>query len=196
MPEEILSEKTHLRCTVIIEVLGKPKEHVEKSIRDYTDKIDEDSNLIILKKDFSDAEEKEGLWSTFVELDMVIKGLPKLISFCFDYMPSSVEIIKPEELLMSRETIADFANDLQARLHQVDMVVKQLKNENTFLKKNLNAMMKNTIAVALAPGMISSDKLSKITGIKEEELTKILKSMIDEGKIKQKDTLYGLAAMM
>ena len=94
MPEEkLVAEKTHLRCKIIIEVLGKPKEHVEESIRDYVEKIKKDTGFIVLNADFAASEEKEeGLWATFVELDMVVKGLPKLIAFCFDYMPSSLEI--------------------------------------------------------------------------------------------------------
>ena len=56
MPEETtLTEKTHIRCKVIIEVLGKPKEHVEKALRTYVEKINNDSDLIILKKEFADA---------------------------------------------------------------------------------------------------------------------------------------------
>src|SRR3989338_6049059 len=98
MPDEkLIAEKTHLRCKIIIEILGKPKEHVEKTIRDYVETIKKDSGFIVMNSDFADADEKEGgLWASFVELDIVIKGLPKLIAFCFDYMPSSVEILKPE----------------------------------------------------------------------------------------------------
>ncbi len=51
MPEEkLIAEKTHLRCKIIIEVLGKPKEHVEKALQMYVDKINNDSDLIVLKK--------------------------------------------------------------------------------------------------------------------------------------------------
>ena len=35
------SEKQHIRCRAIIEVLGKPKEHVENSIKSYVEKISE-----------------------------------------------------------------------------------------------------------------------------------------------------------
>ena len=106
MPEEkLIAEQTHIRCRIIIEILGKPKEHVEKTLRIYVDKIKNDSDLVILNSEFSEAAEKEKLWATFVELDMIIKGIPKLIAFCFDYMPSSVEITKPEEFVMKKSTV-------------------------------------------------------------------------------------------
>jgi hypothetical protein len=193
MPEETaLTEKTHLRCKIIIEVLGKPKKHVEKSIQLYADAINKDSDLIILKKEFADAKEKEGLWATFVEMEMVIKGLPKLIAFCFDYMPSSIEILKPEELIMTRSTIADFANDLQSRLHDVDMVIKKLKNENDFLKKNMNTVINNTILISLVSGALGKEGISKITGIKDKELQIFLDSLIKENKIAENNGVYAL----
>src|SRR3989338_2372750 len=105
----------HIRCRTIIEVLGKPKEHVESSIKDYVEHIKKDSELVILKEEFSEIKEQGKLWSQFVELELVVKGTNKLIGFCFEYMPSSIEIIKPESLDMSNAELASFLNDLQAR---------------------------------------------------------------------------------
>ncbi len=194
MPEEkLVAEKTHLRCKIIIEVLGKPKEHIEKAIREYVEKIKKDTGFIILNADFAGSEEKEdGLWAAFVELDMVVKGLPKLIAFCFDYMPSSVEISKPEELLMQKSTIENLMNDLQARLHTVDMIVKKQKNENEFLKHNLNKAVLNVIQVSLSAGSMDMDTLSKVTGIHEKELEAFLDNLIKENKIKKENDLYAL----
>ena len=137
-------------------------------------------------------EKEDGLWAAFVELDMVVKGLPKLIAFCFDYMPSSVEISKPEELLMQKSTIENLMNDLQARLHTVDMIVKKQKNENEFLKHNLNKAVLNVIQVSLSAGSMDMDTLSKVTGIHEKELEAFLDNLIKENKIKKENDLYAL----
>ena len=193
MPEEkLIAEQTHIRCRIIIEILGKPKEHVEKTLRIYVDKIKNDSDLVILNSEFSGAAEKEKLWATFVELDMIIKGIPKLIAFCFDYMPSSVEITKPEEFVMKKSTVENLVNDLQARLHDVDMIIKNQKNENDFLRQNLNKSASNTILISLAPGGLSKENLSKATGIPEKELETILNALIKENKIKKENGNYSL----
>lgn len=193
MPEEkLIAEKTHIRCKIIIEILGKPKEHVEKTLRIYVDKIKDDSDLIVLNSEFVDAQEKGDLWATFVELELIIKGIPKLIAFCFDYMPSSVEILKPEEFSMKRSTVEDLLNDLQARLHNVDMVVKQQKNENEFLKQNLNKSVSNAILISLAPGSLDKEKISKVTGIHDKELEILLDKLIKENKISKENELYSL----
>ena len=193
MPEEKLTaEETHIRSKIIIEILGKPKEHVEKTLRMYVDKIKEDSDLIVLNSEFADAQEKGDLWATFVELELVIKGVPKLIAFCFDYMPSSVEILKPEEFNMKKSTVEDLLNDLQARLHNVDMIIKQQKNENEFLKKNLSKSAGNAILIALAQGSLDKEKLSKVTGIASKELGIFLDNLIKENKISKENELYSL----
>ncbi len=193
MPDEkLIAEKTHLRCKIIIEILGKPKEHVEKTIKDYVESIKKDSGFIVMGSDFADAQEKDGLWTTFVELDMVIKGLPKLIAFCFDYMPSSVEISKPEELIVQNSTVENLINDLQARLHTVDMVVKKQKNENDFLRQNLAKAAQNVILISLSRGKMTKESLSKLTGIHEKELEIFLENLEKENKIKKEEELYSL----
>lgn len=193
MPDEKLTaEKTHIRCKIIIEVLGKPREHVEKAIRDYVEKIKLDSGFIVMGADFAEAQEKDELWATFVELDMIVKGIPKLISFCFDYMPSSVEISKPEEFIMKKSTVEDLLNDLQARLHQVDMIVKKQKNENEFLKHNLNKAIINTILVSLVLGGLDKERLSKATGVDGKELDTFLDGLIEENKIRKEGEIYTL----
>jgi len=39
--------------------------------------------------------------STFVDLEMLTKGSEKLVWFCFDYLPSSIEIIDPQHIRYS-----------------------------------------------------------------------------------------------
>jgi len=193
MPEEkLIAEQTHIRCKIIIEILGKPKEHVEKTLKMYVDKIENDSGLIVLHSEFSDTIEKEKLWTTFTELDIVVKGLPKLIAFCFDYMPSSVEISKPEEFIMKKSTVENLINDLQARLHQVDMIVKNQKNENEFLKQNLNKVVSNVILISLVSENMDKENLSKVTGVPDKELNIFIDKLIKENKIRKEDNIYSL----
>lgn len=186
-------EHAHIRCKTIIEVLGKPKEYVESALKQYIEHIKEDSGLVILNEDYSEVKEQGNLWSKFVELDLVIKGTAKLIGFCFEYMPSSIEIDKPEQLILSNSELSGFINDLQARLHNVDMVVKQLNAENNFLKQNMNAVIHNTILMCLKINNFSLEQLSQITGIDRKELGIFIEKLLKENKIKKEDDIYTLA---
>ncbi len=186
-------EHAHIRCRTIIEVLGKPKEHVENAINEYIEHIKEDSELVVLNEEYSEAKEQGKLWSKFVELDLVIKGTKKLISFCFEYMPSSIEVVKPEHLIMANPELSNFLNDLQARLHSVDMIVKQLKTENDFLRQNMHAIIHNTILICLKVAKLSIEQLSQITGIEKKEMEIFVEKLLKENKIKKENELYSLA---
>lgn len=185
-------EHAHIRCRTIIEVLGKPKEHVENSLKEYIEHIKEDSELVILNEDYSGIKEQGKLWSKFVELELVIKGTAKLISFCFEYMPSSMEVVKPEHLIMTNPELSNFLNDLQARLHSVDMAVKNLKAENDFLKHNMNAVLHNAIMICLKVSKLSLEQLSHITGVDKKELEIFVDKMIKENKIRKENDMYSL----
>lgn len=186
-------QHAHIRCRTIIEVLGKPKEHVENSIKEYIEHIKQDSELVILNEEYSEVKEQGNLWSQFVEIDLVIKGTQKLISFCFEYMPSSIEVVKPESLDLKNNEMSSFLNDLQARLHNVDMIVKQLKAENDFLRLNMNAIIHNAILICLKVSKLNLEQLSQITGLDKKELEIFVEKLLKENKIKKENETYFLA---
>ena len=192
MNETAKGTYAHIRCRTIIEVLGKPKEHVEKAISEYIEHIKKDSELVVLAENYSGAEEQGKLWSKFVELDLVVKGTSKLITFCFEYMPSSLEVLKPEHIILTNPEISNFLNDLQARLHNVDMIVKQSKAENDFLKHNLNALLHNAVLICLKVSSLSMDQLSQITGVDKKELETFTENLLKENKIKKEGEIYSL----
>jgi hypothetical protein len=77
----------------------------------------------------------ERMWSGFLEIELLIDRLATLIGVCFDFMPSSVEIIEPEKLSEDSEYMSDVLNDLTARLHQYDAVAKMLRAKLTMQEK-------------------------------------------------------------
>ncbi len=191
MPEE---KKELIRCRAILEVLGKPKEHVEKTIKVLVEKVKEREEISVLNEKYADIkQEGKTMFSTFVELEMVIKGIAALTGFCFDFMPSSIDIEKPERLTVKNRHISGIFNDMQSKLHNVDMIAKTLRAERDFLKRNLNTMIANIITVLIKLNKNNLEDLSKFTGINEEELEKHLEKLIEEGKIKKEEDVYQLA---
>jgi len=131
-----MEEENKIIIKAVVEILGTPKEHVEDTIRHVVEKIKEQFKVI--NDVVYDAVEVKGLWSSFVDVEIEVKNFDDIIGICFDYMPSSIEIIKPEEFSITNNQIMDFLNDLIARLHKYDMVVKNLRAENLVLKKRIN----------------------------------------------------------
>lgn len=108
-------------------------------------------------------------------------------------MPSSIEVVKPEHLVMTNPELSNFLNDLQARLHNVDMIVKQLKAENDFLKHNMNAILHNAILICLKVSRLSLEQLSQVTGVDKKELEIFVEKLVKENKIKKENDVYSLA---
>ena len=126
------------RARVIIEILGSPKEHVEETIHKVVKKIeDEEKNIKLINGKSYEANEVKGLWSSFAELELEFNNLYDLIGFSFDYMPSTIEILKPEKIDIDMYDINELLNDLLAKLHNYDMVTKNLSAENIVLKRQL-----------------------------------------------------------
>lgn len=185
-------KSSHIRCRTIIEILGKPKEHIEQTLKEYVADIRNDSELVVLGEEYAETKEQDNMFAKFVELDLVVKGVGKLMGFCFQYMPSSIEIIKPDEFRLLNSEMASFLNDLQGRLHNVDMLAKNLKMQNDFLRKNLNATLHNLILITLKTSELSIEDLSKITGVEKEELGKFIEKLINDNKIKKEGEILSL----
>ncbi|MBS3144890.1 hypothetical protein J4208_04875 [Candidatus Woesearchaeota archaeon] len=133
-----------LKARAILEILGSPEEHVKKTMQMILEKAKQYPDAKITNEKLFPSEKMgdKNLWSTFAELDMEVKTIQVLTGFCFDFMPSSLEIVEPEELQLQHHVVSDVLNDLLARLHQYDMVLKNIHAENILLKKKLEAQKK------------------------------------------------------
>jgi hypothetical protein len=177
---------------VIIEIVGKPKEHVDKALRVVIDNIKEQKNIEIVEKKLFNAEKQEEMFGAFTELGILFKDMQALIGFCFDFMPSSVEILDPEKLSFNSNKFAGLINDLLAKIHQMNIKLVQNNTEKKALEKNLVNMLKNTVMVLLNIKSMQLKQLSKNSGINEKELKLLLDSMIKEKIIDFNNEVYSL----
>ena len=130
-------ENIPLKVKTIIQVLGAPEKHVQETLKKVVDKVKEVKEIQVEKEELFDTQQMEDkkLWNNFAELELQFKEVGALINFCFDFMPSSVEIIEPAKIDAAREPLTNLLNDLIERLHQYDMLLKNLHAENVMLKK-------------------------------------------------------------
>ncbi len=186
-------EKGYLSARTIIEVAGKPKEHVENAIKSYVENIRKDPEIDVIKSDFAEVTNSEGIFSTFVELDIVVKDMPKLISFCFNYMPSSIEISEPKEMKLNSVELSTIFSDLQAKLHEVDTVAKKLRNENAMFSKNVNVLLENMVKIIVANKPRTNEELAKYTGLEKDKMQVFLDKLEKAGKLAKEGEKYTLA---
>ncbi len=184
--------KEQILFRAVIEVLGKPKEHVENALQGYVRQLKENKRYTLLKEEYAELKKQQDqeLWATFVEVEVRAAAIEDLTAFCFDYMPSLIEIIEPPQLTMQDSDLSVFLNDLQAKLHQVDMIAKSLRLENNSLKEVVNKLLQNYVILLLGKKPLSSQQLSALTGVAKDKLEDFLDKLIDEGKIDLKEGEY------
>jgi len=193
-------DQGYILCRCIVEIAGTPKSHIEKTIRLVVENIKNEGKDVILKsgdifktKEVEMKDVKKGkLYSTYAELELLFKNMPILIGFCFDFMPSSLEILEPEDLRLETKEVAGLLNDLLAKLHGVDMVLKGLRAENKILNENASNLLRNLILLALSGKPKTLKEVSKIIGIPEKQLEPFIKVMVDKGKVILKEEKYSL----
>lgn len=188
-------DENRAEVRAIIEILGKPKEHVTETLKDYVKKIKEDDKFDVEEEFYEEPieqEDQKGVFSCFSEITFSVKDVNQLIAFCFDYMPSSVEIIEPEHFKITSKHITDLLNDMQSRLHQTEMLTKQLYEENKAFNSSLNVLTRNFVMLSLSNKPLDISTISKITGIPDERLKIFLDKMVEEKRLKLEDNLYSI----
>ncbi len=175
---------------LIIEMLGSPKEHLEKTLKDYVDSLEKDKNIRMVSKDIAEPTPTEQLFSAFAELEIEFKDAAKLIDFCFEAMPSSVEIIKPDMLSTESTSLSSLLNDLLARLHVVDMQMKKLSAQSSILERNATNTLHNFVTHLCKGKPMTVEEISAAVGIKSDRLKQFLDNLITAGRLKEEGGKY------
>tara|TARA_Y100000310_G_C20693181_1_gene823731 strand:+ start:2720 stop:3319 length:600 start_codon:yes stop_codon:yes gene_type:complete len=183
-------EQGQIHARFIIEMLGAPKEHIEKTIRDYVEKLKADPLLTINSESFSEAKSQDKFFSVYVELDMWVKNVNKVVEFCFDALPSSIEIQAPQQLTFQAPDFSGLMNDLQAKIHDYDFKLKDLVAKNKMLAKNSSSIMKNFIFLAIHKESKTLDEIGSLMGIKPSQLKPFVDIMVEKKEIELEGNKY------
>ncbi len=192
--EEILDDGGVLFQT-IFEMVGKPKEHIEKGMHDYIETIKKDPIFIVHSAEIAEVDELEdtdNLFSTFAELEVVAKTHSQVLDFIFKYMPASIQIIEPEEIKLSSNDATGLFNDLIAKLHEFDMHAKTTNQQINILTQSAQTLAKNAIILSLNLGLASSKDISAAVGFPEEQLIPLLDQLVESRNIAKVEGKYGL----
>jgi len=127
-----------IKIRTIIEVVGFPEDHIKDAIIKIVDNIKEKKHIKIVNMYIEETKKLDKMFATFAELELDMPGLQDVIDFCFDYLPSSVEILEPEYINEKSIDLAGVLNDLMLKLHEYNMVIRNLQAENKVMKNKLD----------------------------------------------------------
>ena len=139
-------------ASFILEILGRPKEHVDETLADIIKKIDSEKGVSVREKIIHDSKEleekdKEGnvrevkedekLYTSFAEVEAEFEKIENLIHVIFNYMPSHLEVISPEHFAIDNHFMSEILTSVLLKLHKYDEVAKGLMNEREFIINKL-----------------------------------------------------------
>ena len=160
-----------IEARVIIEMLGRPAEHLSATLNSLIERLASEKGIVIKQKKFYDpvpVKESKDLFSSFVELEIAFDSLNALMGIMFAYMPSNVEVISPQQIKFSREDISSLSNNLVARLHAYDAAAKGIIAQRDIAFNQLRQLiarhpeLRDELNINQKPaGNIATDKVAK-----------------------------------
>ena len=132
-----------IRAVFIFEIMGRPKEHIVVALEQFIENLSKIKGLTIAKKKIHEPKEvegAEGFFTTFAEVEVVVPDISLIFVVTFNMFPSHVEIIEPEELVLSNFEVGSIVSDLALKLHKYDELAKGLVMERENLIKKLKEL--------------------------------------------------------
>ncbi|MBU2612811.1 MAG: hypothetical protein KKB62_03765 [Nanoarchaeota archaeon] len=136
------SEEKNLTAMMIIEVLGRPEEHLTTVLEDLSKQVEAEPGVKSFNKKLNKPtliKDQKDLFTGFVEIEMEIENPAVLAALMFKYMPSHVEVIEPEHFVFKNVEFNELLNELTRRLHRYEELVKVLQFE---IEKNKKVQAK------------------------------------------------------
>jgi hypothetical protein len=144
-----MNEDFNISASFIIEILGKPIDHVKETMERFVKEIGEEKGVFINEqiihepREFDQGEGKEKVFTTFAEIDADFEKVEALVNLVFKYTPSHIEITRPEKLVFKNDYFGEFLTGVILRLHKYDEIAKKLVMDNTILQNKLKELKKD-----------------------------------------------------
>ena len=168
-----------LKANFVLEILGRPKEHIEGAIASLIEKLGKENGIKVKESKVHEAmavQDAEDLFTTFAELEVEFKSIENYLVALFAYMPSHVEIIEPEKISLTNTYFNDIGNMLLQRLHNYDAITKKTIVDRELLIQKLKEVAPEELNKMLTPQKAShSDITDQKTKMKKHKKSSSVK---------------------
>lgn len=135
-----MDETKNIKAMLIMEVLGKPPEHLNEALEEIIKNIDAESGVRVVEKKINEPtllKDQKDFYTNFAEIEVEVEEIFNLILLMFKYMPAHIEIIEPELIALTNDGWSTVVNEIVRRLHGYDEVARILQAEKGILEKKL-----------------------------------------------------------
>jgi len=138
-----LTETTGIRAMMILEIIGRPAEHLTETLNKLIEEIDKEKGVVVKEKNIKEPvlmKEQKDFYTTFAEIEVEVEEIMHLAILMFKYMPAHVEVISPELIALTNNSWSEILSELTRRLHGYDEVARVIQNEKVILEKKLKEL--------------------------------------------------------
>jgi len=131
-----------VELSIILEILGKPEKHIKEVMKKLVEVLGNEDGVDILNKKIHRPKKirrenaPEDLFSIFSEIELRCK-FELIFPILSKYMPSHVEVLKPNEIKMTNYDLGILMTEYTRRLHRYDEVAKRAMINNQILQNQL-----------------------------------------------------------
>ena len=139
-------ETKGISAVMILEVIGKPPEHLNNTLNDLVGQIDKEEGVSVTNKKINEPtlmKDSKEFYTNFAEIEVEVDEMFQLATLMFKYMPAHIEIISPEVIALTNHGWNEILNELVRRLHGYDEVARVMQNEKAVLEKKLREVSGN-----------------------------------------------------
>ena len=137
-------ETKKIRAVLIIEILGKPPEHIIETLKEIIKQISEEKGVSVTEKKIKEPvpiKDKKDVYTSFAEIEIEVEEILSLGHILFKYMPSHIEILSPELIVLTNNGWTEILNEISRRLHSYDEVARVIQIEKRILENKLRELL-------------------------------------------------------
>ncbi|MCK5149809.1 hypothetical protein KAJ87_02695 [Candidatus Pacearchaeota archaeon] len=129
---------------LILEVIGRPPEHLVETLEDLSKKINEEKGVSVKNKKINEPallKDQKEFFTSFAEIEVEVESVLHLAMLMFKYMPAHIEILSPETINLKNSDLNEILNEITRRLHGYDEVARVIQSEKKILENKLRELM-------------------------------------------------------
>ena len=157
-------ETKGIKALLIIDVIGKPPEHLTETLNNIIKKIDDEKGVNVMSKKLSEPtlmKDQKDFYTSFAEVEVEVQEIFELVILMFKYMPAHIEILYPELIALTNNGWGDILNELTRRLHGYDEIARIVNVEKSILEKKLREVLEDKSKTVKDKKIIKNKKTKK-----------------------------------
>ena len=136
--------KKGIRSIIILEIIGKPPEHLINTLEEIIKKIGEEKGVNVIDKKMNEPvlmQNSKEFYTTFAEVELEVEEILYLAIIMFKYMPAHVEVLEPELIALTNNGWTDILSELTRRLHGYEEVARAIQIQNAKMQQKLRELL-------------------------------------------------------